>query len=343
MKRLHEVLEVEGITKSDKMDAKGLGEPVPSDAKHLSTTPSGHKVFHKMTVDKDDGQEYHHYYVSDKKGNTSMKLETNKKKGEAAEEIDKVAAHDPNPDRPKAHELYHHLITHHDKMFTSFAQSPGGKKIWKNLSGMKNISIHGWDNESDKPVNIDMKSDDFDHEIYASHADRRRAKEEGGGEKNKEYKGVTSVMNMTVVAHRKSKPKNAMENTKYKTLGEILNEAQKKRKKACCAACAAAAEGKSLDEELVIMEAEYHGKKVTLNKPFRTPGARKKFGVYTMGPNGNVVMVRFGDPNLSIKRDNPERRKSFRARHKCDSDRGPKWKARYWSCYQWRAGAKVED
>ena len=50
----------------------------------------------------------------------------------------------------------------------------------------------------------------------------------------------------------------------------------------------------------------------------------------------NVVVVRFGDPNLSIKRDDPARRKSFRARHNCDNP-GPKHKARYWSCFQWRA------
>jgi hypothetical protein len=81
--------------------------------------------------------------------------------------------------------------------------------------------------------------------------------------------------------------------------------------------------------------------KKTLNKPFRTPGGPKKFGVYVKNDKGNVVLVRFGDPDMEIKRDNPQRRKSFRARHNC-SDPGPKWKANYWSCYQWRAGAPVE-
>ena len=56
----------------------------------------------------------------------------------------------------------------------------------------------------------------------------------------------------------------------------------------------------------------------------------------------HVVKVGFGDPNMEIKRDDPARRRSFRARHNCD-DPGPKWKARYWSCYQWRAGAKVDN
>jgi len=81
--------------------------------------------------------------------------------------------------------------------------------------------------------------------------------------------------------------------------------------------------------------AEYQGRKVTLNKPFRTPDGPKKFAVYTKNGSGKVVIVRFGDPNMEIKRDNPARRKSFRARHKCDTAPGPKWKARYWSCRMW--------
>ena len=81
--------------------------------------------------------------------------------------------------------------------------------------------------------------------------------------------------------------------------------------------------------------AEYQGRKVKLNKPFRTPDGPKKFAVYTKNEKGSVVIVRFGDPNMEIKRDNPERRKSFRARHKCDTEPGPKWKARYWSCRMW--------
>ena len=96
-------------------------------------------------------------------------------------------------------------------------------------------------------------------------------------------------------------------------------------------------------EDLQITEAEYKGKKVNLNDPIRTsenPG--KKFKVYVKGPKGNVVVVRFGDPNMEIKRDDPKRRASFRARHGCDNP-GPKWKARYLSCYQWRGGAKVDN
>jgi len=80
--------------------------------------------------------------------------------------------------------------------------------------------------------------------------------------------------------------------------------------------------------------AEYQGRKVQLGKPFRTPSGPKKFSVYVKNDKGNVVKVNFGDPNMKIKKNIPERRKSFRARHNCDNP-GPKWKARYWSCRAW--------
>ena len=54
-------------------------------------------------------------------------------------------------------------------------------------------------------------------------------------------------------------------------------------------------------------------------------------------------MVKFGDPNMPIQRDNPARRKNFRARHQCDTNPGPKYKARYWSCRMWEAGKSVTD
>jgi hypothetical protein len=70
-----------------------------------------------------------------------------------------------------------------------------------------------------------------------------------------------------------------------------------------------------------------------LNKPFRTPGGPKKSGV-CVKDGGSVKVVRFGDPNMKIKKSIPARRKSFRARHNCASP-GPKTKARYWSCKAW--------
>lgn len=83
-----------------------------------------------------------------------------------------------------------------------------------------------------------------------------------------------------------------------------------------------------------IEEAEFQGRKVKLDKPFRTSNGPKKFAVYVKNGKGNVVIVRFGDPDMKIKAYDPERRRLFRARHNC-SDPGPKWKARYWSCKAW--------
>lgn len=88
--------------------------------------------------------------------------------------------------------------------------------------------------------------------------------------------------------------------------------------------------------------AEHQGKKITLNKPFRTPSGPKKFSVYVKNDKENVVKVNFGDPNMKIKRDDPDRRRNFRARHQCDDNPGPKWKARYWSCKFW-SSPKVSD
>jgi hypothetical protein len=83
-----------------------------------------------------------------------------------------------------------------------------------------------------------------------------------------------------------------------------------------------------------VEEAKYQGRTVKLNKPFRTSGGPKKFAVYVMNKQGNVVIVRFGDPNMSIKRDDPERRKSFRARHNC-SQKKDRTTPGYWSCKFW--------
>jgi hypothetical protein len=87
-----------------------------------------------------------------------------------------------------------------------------------------------------------------------------------------------------------------------------------------------------------VNEAEYQGREVKLGKPMQ--GDVKKFKVYVKNPQGNVVKVNFGhkgkggEKTMSIKKNNPERRKSFRARHNCDSP-GPRHKARYWSCRKW--------
>ena len=96
------------------------------------------------------------------------------------------------------------------------------------------------------------------------------------------------------------------------------------------------------EETEELEEAEYKGRKVTLNNPSRSNDGKKKFYVYVKNDKGNIIKLGFGDPNMEIKRDDPARRKSFRARHGCDNP-GPKWKAKYWSCYQWRASHKVDN
>ena len=97
--------------------------------------------------------------------------------------------------------------------------------------------------------------------------------------------------------------------------------------------CAGCLEELLESERTVIQEAKYQGRSVTLNKPMK--GDVKKFKVYVKDPStGNVKKVNFGDPNMRIKKSNPARRKSFRARHNC-ANPGPKTKARYWSCKKW--------
>lgn len=97
----------------------------------------------------------------------------------------------------------------------------------------------------------------------------------------------------------------------------------------------AEAQEKELEEyEGQLCKALYQGREVTLDKPFRTPDGPKKFAVYVKNDKGNVIIVRFGDPNMEIKRDDPERRKNYRARHHC-SDAKDKTTAEYWSCRMW--------
>lgn len=88
-----------------------------------------------------------------------------------------------------------------------------------------------------------------------------------------------------------------------------------------------------MESKGMIEEAEYKGKKVTLNKPMR--GDVKKYKVYVKNPKtGKIIKVNFGDKNMEIRRDNAKRRKSFRARHKCET-RKDRTKASYWSCKFW--------
>ena len=87
-----------------------------------------------------------------------------------------------------------------------------------------------------------------------------------------------------------------------------------------------------IDRESMEFEAEYQGRKVPLGKPMA--GDVKKSKVYVKNPKGNVVKVNFGDKKMRIKKSNPARRKSFRARHNCATAKD-RTTARYWSCRAW--------
>jgi hypothetical protein len=98
-----------------------------------------------------------------------------------------------------------------------------------------------------------------------------------------------------------------------------------------------------------IEESAEKKKNVKLNKPFRTPKGPKKFAVYVKNDKGNIVKVNFGDPNMEIRRDDPDRRRNFRARHNCDQKKD-KTTPGYWSCKFWSskpvssmANASIEE
>ena len=85
-------------------------------------------------------------------------------------------------------------------------------------------------------------------------------------------------------------------------------------------------------EQPMIEATQYKDKDVELNSPKR--GGKAKYYVYVKNDKGNVVKVNFGQKGVKIKKSNPARRRSFRARHNCDNP-GPRTKARYWSCRKW--------
>ena len=150
------------------------------------------------------------------------------------------------------------------------------------------------------------------------------------GDLGEESKGLWANMRAKKARGEKPASKGSEAYNKSVAAAKKINAAQ--NEVTICEACALA-----LLEDIVagkheLNEAEYQGRNVPLGKPMQ--GDVKKFKVYVKNPKGNVVKVNFGDPNMRIKKSNPERRKSFRARHNCDNP-GPRHKARYWSCKKW--------
>ncbi len=113
---------------------------------------------------------------------------------------------------------------------------------------------------------------------------------------------------------------------------EKINAEEGVNEKTMCEVCALALMEDIKAGKIELTEADYQGRTVKLGKPMQ--GDVKKFKVYVMNPKGNVVKVNFGQKGMSIKKNNPARRKSFRARHNCDNP-GPRTKANYWSCRNW--------
>ena len=85
------------------------------------------------------------------------------------------------------------------------------------------------------------------------------------------------------------------------------------------------------EDDEPIDEAEYRGRKVNLNKPFRTPQGPRKFAVYTKNEKGNVIKLGFGEPGMRVNNADPKKARSFQKRMRCETP-GPRWKAKWWSC-----------
>jgi hypothetical protein len=157
------------------------------------------------------------------------------------------------------------------------------------------------------------------------------AKKKAGGKKGKQFVSATKKGKVTKKHTKESKDMKITVSELNKIVREVIEETVYYH------IADATYDDGTLAEDVefwddVLEEAEYQGRKVTLNKPMQ--GDVKKSKVYVKNAKGNVVKVNFGDKKMRIKKSNPKRRKSFRARHNCDNP-GPKWKARYWSCRAW--------
>ena len=169
--------------------------------------------------------------------------------------------------------------------------------------------------------------DEVEESLWANIAAKRKRIKAGSGEKMRK-KGEKGAPTPTQIAKAKNEVAEACWDT-HKQVG------MKKKGGKMVPDCVPKSE--EYEDELnewgeIEEDSEYQGRKVKLNKPMA--GDVKKSKVYVKNEKGNVVKVEFGDPNMTIKKHIPARRKSFRARHNCDNP-GPKWMARYWSCKAW--------
>ena len=158
------------------------------------------------------------------------------------------------------------------------------------------------------------------------------AKKKAGSKKGKQFVSATKKGKVTKGHTKESKDMKITTNQLNKIIKEVIEETVYYHISDATYDDGTIAEDVEFWDD-VLEEAEYQGRKVTLNKPMQ--GDVKKSKVYVKDPStGNVKKVNFGDPNMKIRKSNPKARKSFRARHNCDNP-GPKTKARYWSCRAW--------
>ena len=181
-----------------------------------------------------------------------------------------------------------------------------------------------------------QKAQKLGKEGIANFVQRKRAaqSEAGRGEKGTGGKGKKPIFVETGASEKKM-------NENLNKLDEGCGCGKPHPKGCQCDKCKGGK--KSLFEKIKHKMSKTITEEAALNKPFRTPGGPKKFGVRVRNEKGNIITVRFGDPNMEIKRDDPNRRKNFRARHSCDDNPGPKTKARYWSCRMWEKGKSVSQ
>lgn len=156
-----------------------LGQKITDAHKHIGNIGK-HKVYHRK--EPKQGHGLHSYSVADHEGTITNSLLVKPHRHHM-----KVVLSATSGGGPKQHELYHHLITKHDKVITTDAQTTGGHAIWKRLAKKRSVNIHGWDPKKGKPVNIDHRLRDKEE----THHDVIKDKEHG------------HIERMHLVAHKK--------------------------------------------------------------------------------------------------------------------------------------------
>jgi len=214
-------------------------------------------------------------------------------------------------------------------------ESAGGKPGWDRYNSKGERVGECGDAKKGEPYAACLskqKADKLGKEKIGSFVKRKRAaqSEAGRGKKGSGGKGKKPINVDTGVNEQYDVDKKGPSTTPGQKMD--IDKRNKRFKTPPCA----------IDNKEVEMPEDYsisEEKTPKLNKPMK--GDVKKFKVYVKNEKGNVVKVNFGDKNMEIKRDDPKRRKNFRARHSCDDNPGPKTKARYWSCQMWRGDKSV--